>query len=235
MRKIFLIVIFLSVLLYVGDQDTSAKTWIEDFNQEGTLKTWVKHGLDRATWQAKDGNLDVWIEPLQHHAILQDYALEFKAFPLNAEKLSVKMTIIESQKAVAGIFIGQGGVWEGISDINGRSYKFFQGGIWGPTIFPPQLPKNPFAHFAAKKEIEILFNNGDFQLLSEGKHIIDFHEPNLPTVDCLGIIVGTTEDPLVHLKLDDFIISGPSIPSRGSLEVGPGGKAAVLWGELKQK
>ena len=235
MKKNFLIVILLSVLLYGGGQDTSAKTWIEDFNQEGPLKSWVKHGLDRATWQSKDGHLDVWIEPLQHHAIIQRYALEFKAFPLNAEKLSVKMTIIESQKATAGIFIGQGGVWEGISDINGRSYKFFQGGIWEPIAFPPQLPKNPFVHLAAKKEIEILFNNGDFQLLSEGKHIIDFHEPNLPTVDCLGIVVGTTEDPLVHLKLDDFIISGPSIPSRGSLEVDPGGKAAVLWGELKQK
>ena len=228
MKKIFLILILLSVLLYGGDQDTSAKTWIEDFNQEGNLKSWIDHDPDRSTWQAKDGHLDVWIEPLQHHAIRQTYALEFKAFPLKAEILSVKMTILETQKAGAGIFIGQGGVYR-------HSYQFFQGSIWEPIAFPPQLPKNPFVHSAAEKEIEILFDNGDFQLLSEGKHIIDFHEPNLPTVDSLGIIVSTTEDPLVHLKLDDFIISGPSIPSRGSLDVNPGGKAAVLWGEIKRK
>ena len=228
MKKNFLIVILLSLLLYGGYQDTSAKTWIEDFSQEGPLKSWVKHGLDRATWQAKDGHLDIWIEPLQHLAIIQRYALEFKAFPLNAEKLSVKMTILETQKASAGIFIGQGCVYR-------RSYQFFQGSIWGPIEFQPQLPKHPFVHAAAENEIEIVFNNGDFQLLSEGKHIFDFHEPNLPTVDCLGIVVGTTEDPLVHLKLDDFIISGPSIPSRGSLDVAPGSKAAVLWGEIKRK
>ena len=237
MRKSLLIVIFISVLaLYGWDQDTAAKTWVEDFNQEGHLKSWIiRDPKNRSTWQAKDGHLDVWIEPLQHHAIIQRYALEFKAFPLKAEKLHVKMTILESHRASAGIFIGQGGVWGGKSDIYSRTYKFYQGSIWEPPSFPPQLPKNPFAHASAEKEIEIVFNKGDFQLLSEGKHIIDFHEPNLPTVDCLGIIAGTTEVPLVHLVLDDFTVSGPSIPSRGSLNVDPGGKAAVLWGELKRK
>ena len=118
MKENFLIVILLGVLLYGGDQDTTAKTWIEDFNQEGHLKSWTKHDPNkRTTWQAKDGHLDVWIDPLQHHAIRQTYALEFKAFPLKAEKLSVKMTILESQNASAGIFIGQGGVGRHIRHI----------------------------------------------------------------------------------------------------------------------
>ena len=232
MKENFLIVILLGVLLYGGDQDTAAKTWIEDFNHEGHLKSWKNHDPNRSTWQAKDGHLDLWIDPLQHHAIRQTYALEFIAFPLKSEKLSVKMTILESQNASAGIFIGQ---FHGNGNISRRTYKFYQEGIWGPIAFQPQLPKNPFAHFGAKKEIEIVFNKGDFQLLSEGKEILDFHEPNLPTVDCLGIIAGTTEDPLAHLVLDDFTVSGPSIPSRGSLNVDPDGKAAVLWGELKRK
>ena len=231
-RKVLIVIICFYILLYLSVQGLTAKTWIEDFNQEGHLKSWVNHDPNRSTWQAKDGHLDVWIDPLQHHAIRQKYALEFKAFPLKTEKLSVKMTILENENASAGIFIGQYG--EG-GNISRRTYKFYQGGIWGPIAFQHQLPKHPFGHLTAKKEIEIVFNNGDFQLLSDGKHIIDFHEPNLPTVDCIGIIAGTTEVPLAHLRLDDFIISGPSIPSRGSLDVDPGGKAAVLWGELKRK
>ena len=231
-RKVLIVIICFYILLCLSVQGLTAKTWIEDFNQ-GHLKSWIKYDPNRrSTWQVKDGHLDVWIEPLQHHAIRQKYALEFKAFPLQTEKLSVKMTILENQNASAGIFIGQHSEQGNISR---RTYKFYQGSIWGPIAFQHQLPKNPFAHLAAKKEIEIVFNNGDFQLLSEGKHIIDFHEPNLPTVDCIGIIASTSEVPLAHLRLDDFIISGPSIPSRGSLDVDPGGKAAVLWGELKRK
>ena len=70
MKENFLIVILLGVLLYGRDQDTAAKTWIEDFNHEGHLKSWKNHDPNRSTWQAKDGHLDVWIDPLQHHAII---------------------------------------------------------------------------------------------------------------------------------------------------------------------
>ena len=232
MKRLYLLLPFFCVLIFAAVKDGSTKIWIEDF-EDGHLDAWaVDNTNNRSTWQAKDGHLDVWIDPLQHHAIRQKYALEFKAFPLKTEKLSVKMTILENENASAGIFIGQCG--EG-GNISRRTYKFYQGGIWGPIAFQPQLPKHPFGHLTAKKEIQIVFNNGDFQLLSDGKHIIDFHEPNLPTVDCIGIIAITWEVPLAHLRLDDFIISGPSIPSRGSLDVDPGGKAAVLWGELKRK
>ena len=40
--------------------------------------------------------------------------------------------------------------------------------------------------------------------------------------------------PVVHSILDDFIITGPSIPSNGKLDVQSSGKTAVLWGELKR-
>ena len=233
MRK-FLIGTLFCILLYSGVQGTPAKTWIEDFNQ-GDLKSWIKHDPNgRTTWQAKGGHLDVWLEPF-HHQVLRgaDYELVFIGFPLKAEKLTVKVTILDDQNASAGIFIGQ---FNDRGSISRRTYKFFQGGIWEPIEFAPQLPNNPFAfgQSAAKNEIKIVFNKGDFQVVSDGKHIIDFHEPNLPTVDCLGIIVHAIP-PLGHVVLDDFIISGPSIPSNGSMSVCPKDKATVLWGELKRQ
>ena len=88
-------------------------------------------------------------------------------------------------------------VWGGISDI--YSYKFTEGSIWGTCSIPTSTTEKSICSSAAEKEIEILFNKGDFQLLSEGKHIIDFHEPNLPTVDCLGIIAGTHRKFRLHI------------------------------------
>ena len=71
--------------------------------------------------------------------------------------------------------------------------------------------------------------------MSEGKRILEFDEPHLPTIDCLGLIIYTHQVRLASLQVDDFIISGPNVPAHGTLNVRPKGKATVLWGELKQQ
>ena len=234
-RRLFLIISF-SLLICAAVQNGYTSTWVEDFS-EAQLDSWKENGDQRnhATWQPKDGHLDIWIDPAPL-ALLQHYNLEFIGFPIKADKLRVKVSVLETVNGTPGILIGQhddnvGPVNQKLN-ITRRAYRFCTNFIWGPFAFPAQ---HQFVQFDIK-EIEIIFNRGHFQLLSEGKQILEFDEPNLLTIDALGIAVYMMGRrlPVVHTVLDDFIISGPSIPSNGKLDVQSYGKAAVLWGELKR-
>ena len=227
-RRLFLI-ISLSLLICAVVQSGYTGTWIEDFS-EAQLDSWKKE-IDEdnnATWQPKDGHLDIWIEPIPR-VIWQYYNLEFVGFPIKAEELRVKVSVLETANGEPGILIGQ---HDHDMNITKRAYSFCTNFIWGPSAFPSQ---HPDVQFNMKNEIEIVFNKGHFQLLSEGKQILEFDEPNLPFIDLLGIAIYLGEVPLVHSVLDDFIISGPSIPSNGKLDVQTSGKTAVLWGRLKRQ
>ena len=229
-RRLFL-VIFLSLLIAALGQSGYTAAWIEDFS-EAQLDSWKKEiEQDKnATWQTKDGLLDIWIDPIPG-VIVQDYNLEFIGFPIKAEKLRVKVSVLEKGNGTPGILIGQYDHEFREMNISRRSYTFCTNFIWGPRAFPAQHPN---VRFDIKNEIEIIFNKGHFQLLSEGKLILEFDEPNLPFIEAIGIAVYLREVPLVHTVLDDFIISGPSIPSNGKLDVQSSGKTAVLWGRLKR-
>jgi hypothetical protein len=205
--------------------------WVEDFS-DGQLDSWTeaKHQKEdkRTTWQAKEGHLDVWIEPWQAKALIQTYELEFTGLPIKAEKLRVKVDVLEAHNANVGIFIGQ---YDWMGGIFRRTYKILHKSIWGPIEFRGQNPEGVYENL---KDIEIVFDKGHFELLSEGEHILEFDEPNLSTIDCLGIVAYTTEVPLAHFVMDNFIISDISAPEEKSLNVQAKGKAAILWGELKK-
>ena len=231
-RRLFLI-ISLSLLIAAVVQSGFTGTWVEDFS-EAQLDSWKENGdqHNHATWQTKDGLLDIWIDPVPL-ALLQDYYLEFRGFPIKADKLRVKVSVLEKVNGTPGILIGQYDHEFREMNITRRSYSFCTNFIWGPIAFPSQRPD---VQFDIKNEIEIIFNKGHFQLLSEGKQILEFDEPNLPFIDALGITIYMKGRrlPVVHSVLDDFIITGPSIPSNGKLDVQSSGKVAVLWGRLKR-
>ncbi len=206
--------------------------WVERFSDDN-LNSWTqpKHQTDtkRSTWQAKDGVLDVWVQPLQSHAIRQKYEMVFSGFPINTEELRVKVDVLEAHNANVGILIGQ-------YDENGigtarRTYKFLHKSIWSAIEFKDA----PDVKYDNLNNIEIVFNKGHFELLSEGKHLLEFKEPNLPTIDCLGLIVYTSEVPIAHFVMDNFMVAESTAPLPGSLSVQAKDKAAVLWGELKKK
>ena len=205
--------------------------WVEDFN-DGHLDSWTedKHQKERkrVTWQAKDGHLNVWIQPQLNRALLQTYELEFTGLPIKAEKLNVKVDILEVHNANVGILIGQ---YDWFGDTYRRTYKILHKSIWGAL----ELGDVPDQNYENLKEIEIVFNEGHFELLSEGEHILEFDEPNLPYIDCLGIIAYTGQVPLAHFVMDNFIISDMVPLQDKSLNINAKGKAALLWGELKQK
>ncbi len=233
MNRFYTLSLIFGMLLFTTIKVTEAKTWVENFNT-GPLDSWAKvDDENRNTWIAKDGLLDVWIQPM-HWAAIQHHDFKFTGFPINAEQFRVKVNILEVHNAFVGILIGQ---HDEQGRIYRRTYKFLHRTIYGPIEFPAQ---DPDVDFDSLKEIEIDFDNGRFELLSDGKHILDFHDPNLPTVDCLGITAHIFKPasgpfPLAHFVLDNFVISGPTVPARGTLNVRPKGKAAVLWGELKRK
>ena len=234
-HKLFLL-ISLSLLICAVVQNGYTGTWVEDFS-ETQLDSWKENGDQRnnASWQTKDGHLDVWIDP-KPIALWQYYNLEFIGFPIKADKLRVKVSVLETGSGTPGILIGQHddnvGPVNQKSNITRRSYRFCTNSIWGPFAFPHN---NPFVQFDIK-EIEIVFNRGHFKLLSEGKQILEFDEPNLLSIDALGIAVYMKGRnlPVVHSVLDNFIITGPSIPSNGKLDVQSIDKAAVLWARLKR-
>ena len=227
MNRTFVLIAFIFVLISTKVNGVSANTWIEDFD-EGNLNSWaVNKKSNRTTWKAKDGHMDVWIEPFPGGGP-QSYRLEFIGFDFRAERLSVLVTIFEVKNAQVGILIGQ---YTADRNTYKRTYKILHGTIWGPTDFPKQNPK---VNYENLKEIEIIFNQGHFELLSEGEHLLEFDEPNLPHIDCLGIVAYAGGQPLAHFELDNFIITGPSMPSNGKLDVQSIDKAAVLWGRLKR-
>ena len=237
MKRTLFLIISLSLLICAIVPNGYTGTWVEDFS-EAQLDSWKENGdqHNNASWQTKDGFLDIWIDPIPL-ALLQNYKLEFIGFPIKADKLRVKVSVLETVNGRPGILIGQ--YDDDVEPINQnlnitrRSYTFCTNFVWGPRAFPSQHPVVPID---IKKEIEIIFNKGHFQLLSEGKQILEFDEPNLQTINALGLAIYMKGRnlPAVHTVLDDFIISGPSIPSNGKLDVQPSGKAAVLWGELKR-
>ena len=226
-RRIFLFA-FTCILIFTNIQVVSANTWVEDFEEEH-LDAWaVDKTSDRTTWQTKDGRMDVWINPVQVDGP-RSYRLEFIGFDLHAEKLSVIVTILEVENAQVGILIGQ---YTDDRNTFRRTYKILHSTIWGPTEFRGQKPQIDYENL---KEIEIIFNQGNFEVLSKGKHLLEFDEPNLPHIDCIGIVAYASRGPAAHFVLDNFIISSPSIPSKGGLDVQPYGKTAVLWGKLKRQ
>ncbi len=225
-RRLFFIMFF-TLLMYAAIQSGYTLTWIEDFS-ETQLDSWKKDDQDdNVTWQSKDGHLDIWIDPIPR-VLLQHYNLEFIGFPIKVEKLRVKVNVLEAVNGIPGILIGQ---HDPDMNITRRAYRFCTNFIYGPSAFPAQHPDVRFDI----NEIEVVFDRGHFQLLSEGRQILEFEEPNLPFIDALGIAVYLRQVPLVHTVLDDFIISGPSVPSKNKLVVYPEDKAASLWGTLKQR
>ena len=227
MKRLYLLIPFLSIFIFTTVQVVPANTWIENFEEEH-LDAWaVDETSERTTWQTKDGHMDVSIDPFP---VLgpQSWSLEFIGFDFRAEKLSVIVTILEVENAKVGILIGQ---YTDDRNIFRRTYKILHGTIWGPIDFRGQNPK---VNYENLKEIEIVFNQGNFEVLSEEEHLLEFDEPNLPYIDCLGIIAYASGPP-AHFVLDDFIISGPSIPSNNIQDVQPMGKAAMLWGKLKRQ
>ena len=86
--------------------------------------------------------------------------------------------------------------------------------------------------------IEISFNKGDLEVFAKGKSILKHRVPQLPTINSIGILSVVSRGRGVSLHILYWIILQfrvPLVPAHGTLNVRPKGKAAVLWGELKQQ
>ena len=227
MNRLYTLFLILCLLMCATVQVVSAETWIEDFS-ENELDSWKGHE-DRChwgTWQVRDGYLNFqYNKPLGPLIFLYRCRIEFTGFPLQAKQLRVKLTVLETQDARVGIFIGQ--------FKNERTYKFFHNNKWLPNSIevPKGVPnQKPNIVYNDLKDIEIVFDNGHFELLSEEKRILEFDEPNLLHIDYLGIITYTDQKRFANILVDNFIISAPTF-----YDVRPKGKATVVWGKLKQQ
>lgn len=232
MKRLYTLLLISFTVICVLGQNLSAATWVENFNEDN-LDSWKGHEERDFwhTWQVKDGNLNFqYNKPLGPLIFLYRSRIVFTGFPINAKQIRIKMNVIQTQSAKVGIFIGQ--------SVIQRTYKFYHNNKWLPDVLqvPDGIPnQKPDIVYDDLKEIDIVFDNGHFELLSEQKLILKFEDPNIPHVDYLGIITYTDQKRFANILVDDFTISGPNVPAHGTLNVRPNGKAAVLWGELKQK
>lgn len=241
MNRLYTLFLILCVLMFATVQVVSAKTWVEEFS--GNLDSWKEYDehfdggiwAPKTIWETKGGKLDVWIDPPPTPGIYERFPLEFIGFPIKAKELNVKVKILEASKASVGILIGQ---YDDRGGVFSQTIKFLHLPFFGATI--RRSPRIELLQLANKadnapfplEEIEISFNNGHFKFLSRRKLLIEFDVPQLPIIDCIGIIAYVERGAGVigEFVLDDFEISGPTF-----YDVRPKGKAAVVWGELKRR
>ncbi|MCY4401689.1 MAG: WD40 repeat domain-containing protein [Candidatus Poribacteria bacterium] len=225
--------------------DENLKTWSEDFG-EGNLKSWKRRELqrERVTWKSQNNQLHirtkVWCNGrLNLNNRLEEqtnYTLRFTAFPFNVEQIRVKLDVVSTSNANVGIFLGKDPQDEIKHPFN-NAYQFADHVLGSPEEFPrTSAPKIALDNLV---EIDVVFDRGHFYLFSDDEYIIDFKiDPqlnDLQTIDLLGIAVFPRNcRQVAHVVVDNFIISGPTIPDSVSLNVGAKGKVSVLWGKLKQ-
>ncbi len=221
--------------------DENLKTWTEDFNA-GHLNSWKKRELqrERVTWQAQNDRLHVRTKPFCNGRLnvgnrleeQTNYTLRFTTLPINVDQIRVKLSVVSTHNANVGIFIGKDPQDELIHPFE-YAYQFADHTLGSPEKRPrtsaPRIALNNL------DEIDVVFDRGHFYLFSNDEYIVDFKVDTLETIDLLGIaVLPKVCRQVADVVVDDFIISGPSIPDAVSLNVRAKGKAAVLWGKLKQ-
>lgn len=229
MKASFTLFLIIIALMCFQVKFVSAGNWLENFNSDN-LDSWEVpiSELGLSTWQVKNGHLDYkYSHPEGKLFIRYTSDLIFNGFPLNIDRFRVKLTILDTHNSMVGIIVGKYTNINNIRNYWRTSYKFFQRSIWPPRDFPGQQPD---IRLDIHEDIEIAFDKGHFELMSNGKHILEFEEPNFQTIDCIGIIAYVDQKRIAGFQVDDFEISGPDV-----LDVQPKGKAAVLWGELKRQ
>ena len=219
--------------------DKNLKTWVENFNA-GHLNSWKRREVqrERVTWQIKNDRLYAQTKPFCNGRVggrlevQTNYTFEFTALPINVTQLRVKLSILSTDNANVGIFLGKDPQDEVIHPFE-QAYQFANHQLGSPEKLPntsaPQIGLN-------LAEIDVVFDRGHFYLYSENEYIIDFKVSTLQRIDLLGIVVFPKVcGRVAEIVVDDFVISGPSIPRVNSLDIYPKDKVAVLWGKLKQR
>lgn len=221
--------------------DENLKTWTEDFNA-GHLNSWKKRELqrERVTWQVQNDHLHVQTKPWCNGRLnvgnqleeQTNYTLRFTALPINVEQIQAKLSIISTDNANVGIFLGKDPQDELIHPFE-YAYQFADHTLGSPE----NRPRTSAPRIALKNlnDIDVVFDRGHFYLYSNDEYIVDFKVDTLETIDLLGIAVFPKVcQQVADVVVDNFIISGTSIPDAVSLNVRAKGKVTVLWGKLKQ-
>ncbi len=221
-------------------KDKNLKTWVEDFD-EGHLKSWTKRELqrERVTWKTKNGQLHVrtvaWCNQRlnlgDQLAQKTNYTFRFTAFPIDAEQLSVKLSIQSTRNANVGIFMGKDPQDDLVHPLD-NAYQFANHRLGNPEVFrgtaPPEIGIN-------LDEIEVIFDRGHFYVYSQDEYIADFDTQTLNSIDLVGIVIFPQKcSSIAEATVDNFEISGLSILDGEYLDVRPKNRVTVLWGNLKQ-
>ncbi len=235
MKRVYMLVLCCFVLIFSTNTSIIAGNWRENFNDD--LDSWTKreHQREKVIWQTKNGQLNIRTTPfcngnLNVNDLLPlktHYTLEFTAFPIETHQLRVKMRVVITRNANVGIFVGEQPESLFVNPLR-RTYQFVDHIIGGPLDLPNRNPEIEME----LKDIDIVFERGHFKLYSNGKKIADFHDNYFQSINYLGIVIFPKHCNVdATAFLDDFVITDPN----DSWHVNSKDKAAVLWGELKNR
>ena len=220
--------------------DKEIQTWVEDFD-DGHLKSWTKRELqrERVTWQTKNGRLHgrtvAWCNQRlnlgEQLAQQTNYTFRFTAFPIDAEQLSVKLSIHSTSNAHVGIFMGKD-PHDDLTHPLDYAYQFANHRVGSPEVLSASAaPEMGFS----LDEIEVVFDRGHFYLYSDDEYITDFDSVKLKSVSMIGIVMFPKSClKIAEVVVDDFVVLGPSVFDAGRLDFHPKNRVTVLWGDLKQ-
>ena len=237
-------------LLPLGDATIYAGTWRDSFD-DGTLDGWKPNtrgsveGGFYLQWEETAGRLEVRLAdiPLDNLFVARLFKLAAGILELTAIELDEEHLIVEAI-SIKGKFLGFG------IAIGKRSSRTHSLGIvyhfrtWGSItknglgrtggwsgVKPPPIdyvnPKKPVE--SQIEHMKVVFDTGRFQFFSADRLVAELVDPEYKTVNLVGLMVWG-EALKRSGSLDEFVISGPGIPS-----LWPTNKLATTWGALKTR
>jgi len=200
-----------------------AGTWRDNFEAE-KLEGWTRPAADagnpwEAIWKTQDGHLDVTfnIPRVFPPEPVADF-LQLTAFPIRANSVSVTGTFRRRE-----IRLGEFGIALGKPSPSGEwGYGFFYVFTMSTVMEPIKLDKNgemrPFKllepqHRFPLEQIKVIFSNSHFEVFHDGVSVLEFEDVSFRWIEMVGFWAQGFHR--FHGVGDDFVISGPGIPTGG--------------------
>ena len=211
-----------------------AGVWRDDFN-DGKANGWTPFSDPPFTYEERDGVLEFRVLPNPH--TISTHFLEWTAVSFEADSLTVMATLPVQKNLNFGIALGKhisreifGPFIECYIFRRANSVKgVYKISAWAAG-FSARAGKAPQGKLGETIEhIKIVFETGRFRMFSGNDLMADFKDEDFRTIDAVGIYTITSEGVEQRGQIDDFVISGPSIPDRK-----PFGKLVMTWGHLKK-
>ena len=221
------IALIIVCLSFIPPQRAHAVLWEDHFDQ-APEQNW-QHIGDDSVWTVEDGFLKAEIQAQAQWSTIFERC-QFIAYPGPYNSFTITLETVGATQARFGIALAKH-FHDPVTEITEHGYYlFFTNDMY--TARDDNLFIEPGQRWNtdALQQMELHFNDGRFQLSTDGQARIDFTDANFDHVNTIAFVLAgfVTEDPnLGNAWVDTFTIDG--------LAVSPIRKLATTWASLKQE